>query len=110
MKKIESYMESADRSDKYGKEELVNFIHSSLLNVFKLIESKRFKELELYVARLSFLFKKIVSQLESKAKEKWKMIFMQNPLSSRWICSDGKPESLPQVPREDPKICCHLIE
>ena len=86
-----------------------NLLTEPLQNVFKLIESQQFEEIDSYVETINF-FKDEMQDLDKSSRLQWKTILMYHPLTSTWICNENEPESWLRVPPEDLRIFCHPVE
>ena len=78
-------------------EEYHNLFEEPLRKVFKLLDDKKFDEVDTYIDSVNF-FRDGVEGYKREAKEEWKKILTQHQLTSTWICNEREKELLPQLP------------
>ena len=85
-------------------ESLHNLLAAPLKKVFKLLERKRYDEIDGYIDSVNF-FREEIDDHKQGAKVEWKKILTHHPLSSIWLCNEREPGKLrAPPPLAPPKI------
>ena len=84
-------------------ESLHNLLAAPLKKVFKLLERKRYDEIDGYINSVNF-FREEIDDHKQGARIEWKKILTHHPLSSIWRCNEREPGKLRAPPLAPPKI------
>ena len=86
LKRFSCHIGSLDEWDRHH-----NLLTEPLQNVFKLIESQRFEEIDSYVDSINF-FGDEVQDLDESSRLQWKTHYplTHYPLTSTWICNENR--------------------
>ena len=83
-------------------ESLHNLLAAPLKKVFKLLERKRYDEIDGYIDSVNF-FREEIDDHKQGARVEWKKILTHHPLSSIWRCNEREPGKLRVPPLAQPK-------
>ena len=83
-------------------ESLHNLLAAPLEKVFKLLERKRYDEIDDYINSVNF-FREEIDDHKQGARVEWKKILTHHPLSSIWRCNEKEPDKLRAPPLAQPK-------
>ena len=83
-------------------ESLHNLLAAPLKKVFKLLERKRYDEIDDYINSVNF-FREEIDDHKQGARIEWKKILTHHPLSSIWRCNEREPGKLRVPPLGQPK-------